>query len=90
MRGEIKASAQRGLIDFSQTAPRHQTLLISRTLGRMPLERAEEFYARLEALVKEFDAIAGDPANNDPHIYGLAVVLYPINPPQFKEESGDG
>jgi DNA-binding transcriptional ArsR family regulator len=90
MRDEIKTSAQRGLIDFSQTAPRHQTLLMTRTLGRMPPERAEEFYARLEALVKEFDAIAEDPATNDPRIYGLAVVMYPINPPQFTEESGDG
>jgi DNA-binding transcriptional ArsR family regulator len=90
MRGEIRTSAQRGLIDFSQTAPRHQTLLISRTLGHMPPERAEEFYARLEALVKEFDAIAADVANNEPHIYGLAVVMYPINPPQFREEPSDG
>jgi hypothetical protein len=63
---------------------------MSRTLGRMPPERAVEFYARLEALVKEFDAIAADPANNDPHIYGLAVVMYPIDPPQSKEGPGDG
>jgi DNA-binding transcriptional ArsR family regulator len=90
LRGEITASAQRGLIDFSPDAPPERTLLISRTLGALPPERAAEFYARLEALVKEFDAIAADPANDDPHIYGLAVVMYPVNPPQFKEEPGDG
>jgi DNA-binding transcriptional ArsR family regulator len=89
-RGDIKASAQQGLIEFAAAAPRHRTLLLSRTLGRMPLERAEEFYARLEALVQEFDAVAGDPSNDDPHMYGIAVVMYPIDPPQFKEESGDG
>jgi DNA-binding transcriptional ArsR family regulator len=90
MRGEIRDSAQRGLIDFSPDAPRDRTLHIARTLGRMPPERAQEFYTRLEALVKEFDAIAEDVPNDDPHIYGLAVVMYPVNPPQFKEEPGDG
>lgn len=90
MRGEIRASAQRGLLDFSPTAPRHQTLLISRTLGRLPQERAEEFYVRLEALMKEFDVIAQDPTSNDPHIFGLAVVLSPITAPHVKEESGAG
>jgi DNA-binding transcriptional ArsR family regulator len=90
LRGEIRTSAQRGLIDFSPDAPRERTLLISRTLGALPPERAMEFYARLEALVKEFDAVAADQANDDPHIFGLAVVMYPVNPPQFKEDTGDG
>jgi DNA-binding transcriptional ArsR family regulator len=90
LRSEIKTSAQRGLIDFSPAAPRDRTLLITRTLGAVSPGRAVEFYARLEALVKEFDAIAADPANDDPHIYGLAIVMYPVNPPQFKEEPGDG
>jgi DNA-binding transcriptional ArsR family regulator len=89
MRGEIKASAQRGLIDFSAAAPRDHGLLLSRTMGRMPPERAAEFYARLEALVQEFDAIAEDMPNDDPHIYGLAVVMYPVEPPQFNEEPDD-
>jgi hypothetical protein len=88
--GEINASARRGLIDFSPAAPRERTLLITRTLGALAPERAAEFYARLQALVKEFDAIAADPANDDPHIYGLTVVMCPVNPPQFKEGSGDG
>ncbi|HET9222792.1 MAG TPA: helix-turn-helix domain-containing protein [Roseiflexaceae bacterium] len=90
LRSEIMTSAQRGLIDFSPDAPRDRGLLISRTLGALPAERAAEFYARLEALVKEFDATAADTANDDPHIFGLAVVMYPVNPPQFKEEAGDG
>jgi DNA-binding transcriptional ArsR family regulator len=90
IRSEIKTSAQRGLIDFSPDAQRERGLLISHTLGALPPERAVEFYARLEALVKEFDAIAADPANDDPHIFGLTVVMYPVNPPQFKEEIGDG
>jgi DNA-binding transcriptional ArsR family regulator len=90
LRGEIKASARRGLIDFSPAAPRARTLLISRTLGKLPPERAAEFYARLEALIKEFDAIAADSADDAPHIFGMAAVMYPIEPPQFKEEPGDG
>jgi DNA-binding transcriptional ArsR family regulator len=90
MRGEIRASARRGLIDFSPAAPRDRTLHIARTLGRMPPQHAAEFYVRLEALVQEFDAIAADVPNDDPHIYGLAVIMYPVDPPKSKEEPGDG
>lgn len=78
LHSEIAASTQCGAIDLTPAAPRERTLLITRTIGRLPPARADEFYARLEALVRDFDALAVQPEDASQPNYRMVVVMYPL------------
>lgn len=71
---EIAAANQQAT--QAPTAPRQ--IVISRQVGRMSEARADEFRARLLALLDEFEALDRGPANpDDGPIYALTVAFYP-------------
>ena len=51
--------------------------------GRLPEERAAEFWKRIAALVREFDEL---PRSGDT-VYGFAVGIYPTDHPRLPETS---
>lgn len=78
-RDDILKSIAAGVIKLSSRGPDEtpsiQDLVAGRAITRLSPERAEAFYARVKALVKEF---GDDEANaDDEQTYTLVVALYP-------------
>lgn len=78
VREEIARGVETGVIDTSDEAPIQRKLRIWRALSRLTPEEAELFYARLEALVTEFDAKKVEPQNVNSPQYTLVVGIYPL------------
>ena len=75
---EIAESLRRGAIDPDSLPPQPDALLFVRTNGKLPPERAEEFFARLKALVDEFERTDREPAESGSRPYGMTLALYPM------------
>jgi DNA-binding transcriptional ArsR family regulator len=83
-KADIKKSIRAGLIEFRERAEeaptpeeRSRSLLISRLISRLSPEQADEFYTRLEALMKEFAQLRAEPANAEEQAFHMLVTLYP-------------
>lgn len=83
-REDLHASVKSGLLRLEDDAPRHRTAFINQARLRLQPDRADEFYERLEALVKEFQADADDhdddadvDEDSDIQYYKLLLILYP-------------
>ena len=76
-RDDILNSVAAGIIKLSKTEPGDRPdphdLVLGRSLARMSPEKAQDFYTRLKALVKEF----GEEEDDNEQAYTLVVVLYP-------------
>ncbi len=82
IRDELRRSFTQGLIDMSPDAEQHKRFRMWRAPSRLTPEQAEVFYARLMALVDEFNAATkDDDANPEKQAYSLLVSIYPtVNP----------
>ena len=77
-RDDILRSVQARILDLERGAtPRGRRLMLTRETARISAERAEAFYERLAALVKEFSAADNAPDDAEAHPYALSVALYP-------------
>jgi DNA-binding transcriptional ArsR family regulator len=68
---------------------RRRTIMVTRTMQRIPESQAVAFQERLSALQREFDAaaVSADEHGEEAHIYALTIVLYPhFDYPQAEEE----
>lgn len=76
-RDDILNSVAAGIVKLSKTEPGDRPdphdLILGRSLARMSPKKAQDFYARLQALVKEFS----DDEDDDEQAYTLVVALYP-------------
>ncbi|NJO83398.1 MAG: winged helix-turn-helix transcriptional regulator [Blastochloris sp.] len=76
---DLRRGLEQGLVDTSENAPTHRKLLFGRALTRMTPDRAIEFYARLKALMIEFDDYKHEPENIEQPGYALVIGIYPSN-----------
>lgn len=74
---EIRTSIENEIINTTENAPVHSKLLMMRGRARLTKEQAEDFYTRLHALMKEFEAITPEAKTPDQAVYVLNVSLYP-------------
>lgn len=74
---EVKESAQRGIIDESDSAPECLSLNIFQGVFRLTNAQAEEFHQRLHALIGEYADLRNQPENENNHVFRLLNVFYP-------------
>lgn len=77
IRDEIERGIVSGIIDTSDSAPIARKLRLWRAMNTLSPDDAEQFYARLEALVTEFDAHSTPPDAADAPGYTLLIAVYP-------------
>ena len=77
IREEIHRSFDSGLIDMSEDAPLWRKLKIWRETIRFSEPEAEEFYKRLEALVREYTNRHDAPESAEKQPYALIIGVYP-------------
>jgi DNA-binding transcriptional ArsR family regulator len=77
-RGEIRKSIQQGIIDTTESAPVHRKLMAGRGRTRLNKAQAEAFYARLRALMEEFEDLR-DEGEGDHQGYSLIFAIYPTS-----------
>jgi transposase-like protein len=83
IRADLHRSMELGLIDTSANAPEHRKFRMWRGMNQMSEARANEFYARLDALLEEFNGIADE----DGQAYALLLTLYPGTSPKKTPKS---
>jgi DNA-binding transcriptional ArsR family regulator len=76
IRDEIHRAVGQQIIDNHEDAPLHRKLLLRRAFARLTDEQAAEFYARLEALIAEFEA--ADSAGAETHAHRLLFGYFPM------------
>lgn len=81
VRDEILRSVADGSIDTSEDAPPHRKVRFWRAVSRLDTAQAEAFYARLEALIDEFNALEETVDTPDNHPYTLIIGVYPAPKP---------
>ncbi|NDJ59781.1 MAG: winged helix-turn-helix transcriptional regulator [Chloroflexi bacterium] len=86
VRQDIHRGVAHGLIDMADDAPKHHKILLRRAFTRLSPAQAEQFFDRLEALIREFEALKGGTDSPGVEQYRLLVGLYPtkaqpITPP---------
>jgi DNA-binding transcriptional ArsR family regulator len=57
LRNDMRESLKAGVIDFGENAPPHRRLKLLQGTVYLSQERADEFYQRLETLIKEFGMV---------------------------------
>ncbi len=79
-RDDIVTRSQSGLLDPAVDAPRERRLLSTWVLGQLSDEQADEFYSRLDALLRDFPVLppAGNPRPTG-HRYRLLMAFYPVD-----------
>jgi len=94
-RDDIAARVSAGLLDPAEDASSDRRLLSTWVLGRLSTEQAEEFYIRLDAVLRDFPVLPRD-ANPEPdqQTYRLLLAFYPADAPVTtvdtpKQESGE-
>jgi hypothetical protein len=75
---QLDQSLENKLVDLGDDAPIEQRLLLTWELSRMTPEKAAAFYARLQALLDEFDAMKLDQANAEGQAFRLFCSLFPV------------
>jgi len=77
-RDDILRSLEARTLEIEQGSPENlRTLILSRHLSRLPETRAEEFRARLLALLEEFDTADEEGTAVPTQPYALTVAFYP-------------
>ena len=79
IRADIHKGIRQGVIDMSDDSPQHRKLRMWRAMSMMNEEQAEAFYARLEALIQEFNGFRDEEANAGGQGYGLMIGVFPAN-----------
>ena len=80
IRADLQKSLKQGLIDTSENAPEQRKFRMWRAMSQLSDEQAAEFYARLDTLIDEFNALkTGE--DSDQH-YGLLIGIYPATSPK--------
>ena len=77
IRNDLRRSFEQGLIDTSEDAPQHRRFRMWRAMSQLTPEQAEAFYARLTALVDEFNATKDDDPGVEKQAYGMLLSIYP-------------
>ncbi len=77
IRADLRRSFEQGLIDTSEDAPQHRRFRMWRAMSQLTPEQAEVFYARLTALVDEFNAAKDEDPGVEKQAYGLLLSVYP-------------
>lgn len=80
IRDEIHRGVERGAIDNHEDAPAHQRLFLRRAFAGLAPEQAAAFYARLEALLAEYELPPDDADADPPRGYRLLVGFFPTEP----------
>ena len=75
---QLEQSVENRLVDLGEGASTPRRLLSSWTMARMAPEQAEIFYARLEALLDEFEVMAQASENENAQAYRLFLTLFPV------------
>jgi len=75
---QLAQSIENKLVELGKDTSTPQRLLSTWTMAHMAPEQAEIFYARLEALLEEFDALAQSPENATTQAYRLFLTLFPV------------
>ena len=76
---DIRRGVHNGTIDVGQHAPHPDALFLTHVLGRLAPEHLAEFYARLDALVRELAGTRSTQADPRARPYALALALYPAD-----------
>ena len=84
VRADIIKSIHAGLIDVTQLNSegeevKRRDFVLARTLSQLTKERAQEFYTRLDTLLKEFNS--AESSQEDDPVFGLMVAYYPTTRP---------
>ncbi len=74
---DIRNSVEDGSIDLSEQEGLHRSLLIRRHLRRLTTKQALRFYARIQALLQEFDVTENEGRSAESELYSFAVAFYP-------------
>jgi DNA-binding transcriptional ArsR family regulator len=75
---QLEQNVENKLVDLDEDAPTPRRLLSLWKMARMAPEQAETFYARLEALLDEFEVMAKAPENDNAQAYRLFLTLFPV------------
>lgn len=83
VRDEIHRGIGRGLIDNHDEAPPHRKLLLRRGFAQLSPAQADAFYARMEALIAEFEAASREPdaADSASIAFRLLIGCFPVERP---------
>lgn len=76
IREEIHRAVEEQIIDNHEDAPAHRKLLLRRAFARLTDAQAAAFYARLEALIAEFEA--ADSSDAETHAHRLLFGYFPV------------
>lgn len=79
IRSDLSRSFAQGVIDMSEDAPQHQKLRMWRATSHFTPEQAEAFYARLMALLDEFNTTKDE---SDQQAYNLLISIHPTVSPK--------
>jgi len=79
-RDDIVTRSQVGLLDLAVDASRERRLCSTWVLGQLSDEQADEFYSRLDALLRHFPVLprVGNPRPTG-HTYRLLMAFYPVD-----------
>jgi DNA-binding transcriptional ArsR family regulator len=77
IRKSIEAESIDLLAQEGAGKPLHRSLLIARNTLHLSPEKSEEFYRRLNALIREYTRHAGQAEDPAEQVYGLLIALYP-------------
>lgn len=79
---EIRRAVQSGAINTAPDAPTHRKVSVGRGRSYLTPAQAEEFYARMNALVEEFEAQSAPPdSHGEAALYVLSYAIYPLSNP---------
>ncbi len=94
-RDDLAARVSAGLLDPAEDTSSDRRLLSTWVLGRLSTEQAEEFYSRLDAVLRDFPVLPrGANPEPDQQTYRLLLAFYPTDAPVStvdipKQESGE-
>ncbi|MFN8494919.1 MAG: helix-turn-helix domain-containing protein [Caldilineaceae bacterium] len=77
-KNQLAQSIEDKLVDLEEDVVPQHRLLASWNMARMTPEQAQDFYARLEALIDEFETMQQDQADANIQSYRLFLTLFPV------------
>jgi len=77
-KNQLEQSLESGVASLAADAPRAQQVESGWRLSRMTPAQAEQFYARFNDLLNEFEALDEDPTNAEAQTYRLFFTLFPV------------
>jgi DNA-binding transcriptional ArsR family regulator len=85
---EIRDSVRYGVISFGENAPKHRKLHISFISAQLTEDQAQEFYNRLEQMIREFNEIDNG-EHDDQQLYTFQYTIFPTYRPESNTETAD-